>query len=274
MTSVGAASARGAARSGAGRAREVPAEHAVERTLALGWIAVLPLVAAYEIALALAPGAGRNTAEYLLTLPFQAFLARPEIGRWALECAATALAAWTVFHGELGLVRRAARIAAEGFAAAIVLGPLLLVLLRALDVSAPAIGRPDAVATPTTAALLVGGAAFEEIVFRVLALTAGVHAARMTYEWFLGLERSARVLAEITALLASSFVFAAAHLEPVVGLVANGGESYDGARFAWRATAGLALAILYRWRGMGVAAWCHAFFNLALALGAGPEVFL
>jgi hypothetical protein len=246
----------------------------VHGAMAFGWLAVLPLVLAYEIALGTHPDSPRNTAEFLITLPFQALLARPEIGRWALEALATGAAVWVVFHAELGLVRRVSRLAIEGFVAAVVLGPLLLVLLRVLDVAPPAIARPDSVATPVAAALFAGGAAFEEIVFRVGVLAAFVLVARRTFEWFLGLPRAARFLAEITALLGSSVLFAAAHLDVVVGLVSPGGEPYDGARFAWRVVAGLALALLFRWRGMGVAAWCHAFFNLALALGAGPEVFL
>ncbi len=278
MSTAEASSTRSAARGGnsgaAGRAESASSEVGVERTLALGWIAVVPLVAAYEIALATDPQAARNTAEYVLTLPFQALFARPELGRYGLEILATLLAAWAVFHGELGLVRRTARVALEGFVAAVLLGPLLILLLHALEVAPPGIGRPDAVTSPTAAALLAGGAAFEEVVFRVGVLAALFFAARFTFEWFLGLPRASRVLAEVTALVGSAVVFAAAHLAPVVGLVTSGGEPYDGARFAWRATAGFALALLFRWRGMGVAAWCHAFFNLALALGAGPEVFL
>jgi len=273
---VSAAGASSAARVAAASARvdASSAAPAGDGALALGWLSVLPLVVVYEIAVLSNPDSPRNTAEYLLTLPFQALLARPEIGRWSLEVLATLVATWVVFHAELGLFRRAARVAMEGFVAAVVLGPLLLVLLHALDVAPPVITRPGTVATPTAAALFAGGAAFEEIVFRVGALAALVLVGRITFEWFLGLPRTARLLAEITALLGSSLLFAAAHLDVVVGLVAPGGEPYDGARFAWRLVAGLVLALLFRWRGVGVAAWCHAFFNLALALGAGPEVFL
>lgn len=248
--------------------------HGVERTVALGWIAVLPLVVAYEIALARSPGAPRNTAEYLLSLPFEALLSRPAVGRIGLEALATVLAAWALFQAELGLVRRILRVVLEGLVAAVVLGPLLLVLLNVMEVAPPAIGRPTSVPGPASVALLMGGAAFEEVVFRLGLLAALYLVARATAEWFLGMPRAARVVAEITALVGSAVVFAAAHLDVAVGLIAAGGEPYDGARFAWRAAAGLALALLFRWRGMGVAAWCHALFNLALALGAGPGVFL
>jgi hypothetical protein len=269
VTAAELAGARAARRDG-----EPADAAAVERSLALGWIAVLPLVVTYELVAACNPAVPRNAAEYLLTLPFQVVMARPELGRYALEILATALAAWSIFHAELGLVRRTAQIALEGLVAAVLLGPVLLVGLSVLGVAPPAIPRPTSVPSPATAAMLVGGAAFEEIVFRVAAIAAIAYAARHTFEWFLGLPRTARALAEATALIGSAVLFAAAHVDAVVGVVAPGGEPYDAARFAWRAIAGLALAALLRWRGMGVAAWCHAFFNLALALGAGPEIFL
>jgi hypothetical protein len=256
------------------QARETDVAQGVERGLALGWLAVLPLVAIYEVALARAPDSARNTAEYLISLPFEALLAQSSIPRIGLEAAATVAAAWAVFQADLGLVRRILRVVLEGFAAAVVLGPLLLVLLHAMDVAPPAIGLPAAVPGPASVALLMGGAAFEEVVFRLGLLAAIWFVARGTAEWFLGMPRGARAVAEISALFGSAVVFAAAHLDVVVGLIAEGGEPYDGARFAWRTTAGLALALLFRWRGMGVAAWCHALFNLALALGAGPGVFL
>ena len=41
----------------------------------------------------------------------------------------------------------------------------------------------------------------------------------------------------------------------------------------WRLLAGILLAGLFRWRGLGVCAWAHGLFNLGLVLGAGPGVF-
>lgn len=273
VTAVDALPARAGARDAAD-ARSTVDSGAIGRSLALGWLAILPLVAAYEIASVRHPEAPQNAAEYLITLPFRAVLAQPQYARYALELVATVAAAWSIFHDELGLVRRAARIVLEGLAAAIVLGPLLILGLHTLDLAAPAISRPGSVPHFATAALIVGGAAFEEILFRVGAMALIGYVALHTFEWFLAMPRTSRVLAECTALAGSALIFAAGHLALVVGLIAPGGEEYDATRFAWRATAGLALALLYRWRGMGVAAWCHAFFNLALLLGAGPEIFL
>ena len=70
----------------------------------------------------------------------------------------------------------------------------------------------------------------------------------------------------------TSLAFAAVHLEVLASHLGPGGEPYDPYVFLWRLLAGILLALLFRWRGPGVAAWCHACFNVALLLGAGAEV--
>jgi hypothetical protein len=48
------------------------------------------------------------------------------------------------------------------------------------------------------------------------------------------------------------------------------GEPFDSSTFTWRFLGGCLLGALQRWRGLGVVAWTHALFNLAMLLGAGP----
>ena len=62
--------------------------------------------------------------------------------------------------------------------------------------------------------------------------------------------------------------------EAVSGLVNRGGEVFSAPVFTWRLAAGILLGLLFRWRGIGAAAWAHGIFNLALSIGAGPDVFL
>jgi membrane protease YdiL (CAAX protease family) len=166
----------------------------------------------------------------------------------------------------------------EGLAASVVLGPALLVGLHFVggfevlrDVHLARAGEAPSLAR---VALLAGGAAYEEIVFRMgvqgLAFLA-LHA--ITRSW-LPHEPLARVLAEAGAVLASALVFAAAHLAVFTQLLGPGGEPWHAGVFPWRVLAGILLAALFRWRGPGVAAWAHAAFNAALAIGAGPGVFL
>jgi membrane protease YdiL (CAAX protease family) len=85
---------------------------------------------------------------------------------------------------------------------------------------------------------------------------------------------SVRWCSEILAVLLSALVFAAVHLALFTQVLGPGGEPYHPGIFLWRVLAGVLLAALFRWRGPGVAAWTHALFNLALAIGAGPAVLL
>ena len=75
-------------------------------------------------------------------------------------------------------------------------------------------------------------------------------------------------------MLGSATLFAAAHLAAYTAWLGPGGEPYDASVFTWRLLAGILLGLVFRWRGPGVAAWTHGLFNLALLLGAGPDVFL
>jgi hypothetical protein len=181
--------------------------------------------------------------------------------------------AWRCFHAELGLFARVGRVVFEGFVAAVVLGPLLLLLENALDLPVPPLA---AASTPALADALrhASGAAFEEIVFRVGLQSAFFVLALEVCAFFTGERTLSRWPAEAAAIVLGALAFAAAHLAPVVGIFGVGGEAPVASVFIWRVIAGIALGILFRVRGPGVAAWTHALFNVALFVGAGPDVFL
>ena len=255
---------------------DVP-DAALARGIALGFVALLPLVLLYEVAIARAPGLGRNLGEFVLSAPLVVFGEHARTARW-LALAALALAALAaLFRAELGLVQRVWRGVLEGAVCAFVLGPLLLLLMHVLGLDAGAASLRGGAAADlglARAASLVGGAAYEEIVFRVGAIGLFFVLVGPVLR-FLGVPgRWARPGAEASALVLAALVFAAAHLALFLDWVGAGGERYDAAVFTWRVLAGILLGLLFRWRGLGVAAWCHAFFNLALAIGAGPAVFL
>ena len=124
-------------------------------------------------------------------------------------------------------------------------------------------------------ALILGGAVWEELLFRFVlfaAVLAVVHS--LLKPFFDDGDDVPRLPGEVLAILVTSLAFAAAHLDSVVGWLGTGGEAYDFSLFAWRAFAGAALAAIARARGLGVAVWTHAVFNLGVELGSGPGVFL
>jgi membrane protease YdiL (CAAX protease family) len=120
--------------------------------------------------------------------------------------------------------------------------------------------------------MLFGGAAWEELLFRV-----GIYsfvywlALRTCTALELG-EGLARFAAEALGLVLSSLAFALAHFEPYTRWLGPGGRAFDPESFGWFALAGAVLGVIFRWRGAGVAACAHGLFNVALWIGVDPEV--
>jgi len=246
------------------------------RSLSLGLLAMAPLLVAYELALWRDPTAARNTSELILGLGLTPFggLADP------LRRAGLAL----LFVAALVTVRRRgnalgsglARCVLEGIAGALVLGPVLIGLsalvsdwIGPLDVDW---SRPADSPGLVRAGLIMGGAAWEELFFRVGLYGAVFVVVRAAAQRLGAGVVPAAWTGEVCGLLGSSFVFAAIHLEVASGWLGAGGELFDAALFTWRFLAGVLLALLFRWRGPGVAAWTHALFNLGLELGSGVDV--
>jgi hypothetical protein len=258
---------------------------------------MIPLLACYELAVERA--SARNVAEIWLTAPIE-LVARPlgwsaALARLGGLCALAIAALWRVFHGELALGRRLWRTVLEGVLGAVLLGPVLVALLALLGPEAPAFAGAGGQASLERAALIAGGAAYEELLFRV-GLQSIVFVLALYAAGALGADdrgRPARLCADVASLGLSAFVFAAAHLASFAeafGAAAIdrgssvqgapdapssiGGEVFEPAVFTWRFLAGILLGCLFRWRGPGVAAWSHGLFNVALLIGAGPDVFL
>jgi hypothetical protein len=247
----------------------------LQRGLALGFLAMTPLLLAYEIALMRTGGSTRNAAEVVLSLPLAPFGGNAGLLRVLVLAACAGFALWVAFHARLGLVARIGRVAAEGALGALVLGPVLILLQHVLALPQPTAVSASGQASGLTQAVLVSsGAAWEEILFRVGLQSALFVLARELVEFFTASAVVSKALAEAGSIVVASLVFAAAHLAAMTHALGPGGESFDPAVFSWRFLAGVMLGVIFRWRGPGVAAWTHAFFNLALFVGAGPDVFL
>jgi hypothetical protein len=254
-----------------------PEEFDLQRGLALGFIAMAPMIVAYEWAVAATGASVRTPAERLLTLwtlPFGDAGVWVRRGAWALLLLA---ALWHVRRGGASVRRGVARIVLEGVGWALLLGPVL-VLLQGLFGE---LGRPpeaswtDPSGDPPALALggfLLGVGAFEELVFRVGLYGVAFLGARRLFS-ALGLAPGgARWGAEAAGLTLSSLAFAAFHYDRFVHWLYAGGLPFDQAGFTWRLMAGILLGVLFRARGPGVAAWAHGLFDIALLVGVSPEV--
>jgi hypothetical protein len=245
--------------------------------LALGWLAMAPLLCAYEWGLAQSALAPRNTGERLVLLAFEPLGEGVRYARWILLAASLAAAAALTRARGVSLRAGVARVVLEGVACAVLLGPALVGLLALgsgwlprLDVAWKPLSPPPLGA----AALLFGGAAWEELCFRV----GGYGIAYLLARTALGAagagEHSSAWVADVVGLAVSSAIFAAAHLRRFTGWLGPGGAEFDPALFTWLALAGILLGLIFRLRGPGVAAWAHGLFNVALLAGVDPDVLL
>ena len=256
----------------------VDGDPVLARSLSLGIVAMAPLLLAYEWAISSGSGLPRNTSELLIFRLFSLLGPHEDLARRLALLILVAVALGRCLRRELGLGPRVVRIWGEGALVALVLGPLLIGLMRmAGDVLEPPQlgGVARAASTPdlVRAARVCGAAAFEELVFRVGVYGALVLIVRQLV-LFLGLGPGlGRIFAEGVGLVGSSLAFAAFHLTAFVSWLGRGGEAFDLPVFTYRFLAGMLLGLVLRLRGPGVAAWAHGLFNLALLLGAGPDVF-
>jgi hypothetical protein len=249
---------------------------APSRSLSAGVLAMAPLLAGLEWVLWSEPGAPRNAGVRVLDLALQPLGERADLARWVLLALAVfgAFAVLRLRGVELG--RTLARIALEGLAFALVLGPLLVLAARvaerwigAIDVSWDPTAEPPTLAE---VGLVAGAGAWEELLFRV-GLYSLVYLIGLRFAAALGAgEGLARFAAEVGGLALSTLAFAAAHFEPVTGWLGLSERPFRLDSFAWLCLGGLALGLIFRWRGPGVAAWAHALFNVALWIGVDPDV--
>ena len=243
---------------------------------ALAYLAMLPLFAAYEWGLAALPGAPRNAAELALGLSLRPFGEHAGTARRALLALGAVVALVALRRAGVRVRAGVARVCLEGALFALVLGPVLVGLtallgpwIEPLDASWDPSGRTPELAS---AALLFGGSAWEELLFRAGAYSF-LYWLALRFATALGAPtRAGRGAAELAGLGGSALLFALAHLTPVADLLGPGGRPFEAPLFAWLLLAGLLLGLLFRLRGPGIAAWAHGLFNVALLLGIDPDV--
>ena len=244
--------------------------------LSPAFLAMLPLFAAYEFSLVAGGGARRNASEVVLGLWLAPFGSHADGVRIALLVAAIPVALYFCRAGGIRVRESVARIWLEAMVAALTLGPALVattaLCLRLLGLESVSWDASRDGPTAAQAALVFGGAVWEELLFRIglygLLYWTFVRAARL-----LGLGADGgRRLADVLALALSALAFAAFHFRRFTHWLWEGGIAFSWPTFLWISGAGVLLGLIYRLRGPGVAAGAHGLFNLGLLIGIDPEV--
>jgi len=258
--------------------RRAGEDDVLRRSLALGFLAMVPMFAAYELALLATPGDERSTSELVLFRLLSLFGDHADPARWIALGTFSLLALVHCLRHHWALGPRLARIVIEGAIGAVAIGPILIALIHMFGDALPPLSLASEPSGPpglAQAGFVFGAGAYEEVVFRVGLYSALYFVALRVGVDFFGLRRGlVRWVAEALGLFGSAGLFAAFHLALFVAWLGPGGEDFDLAVFTYRGLAGILLGVIFRWRGPGVAAWTHGLFNFALLLGAGPDVFL
>jgi hypothetical protein len=244
-------------------------------SLALGLVAMAPLFLAYEYGLAMEPFLSRSLSERVLFRFFGLFPDWELLLRQGTLATAVVIGLVLCFRRGVILVPSLVRIFLEGVLGAVLFGPVLALCMGMTGGFAGEVPVQSGEPSLATAGRLMGGAAFEELLFRVAFYGALFVILKRLVSFFGVGEKGSRWTAEFLCVVGSALAFAAFHLSKVAEFIGQGGGyAWDPGLFTWRALAGVLLALIFRWRGPAVAAWSHGLFNLAVLLGAGPEVFL
>jgi hypothetical protein len=122
-------------------------------------------------------------------------------------------------------------------------------------IAAPVAAAGDDItfALPTQLMISLGAGIYEELLFRVLLVSALAAGARV----ILGLRP---VPAGVVAAVLGALVFSLFHY------IGPYGDAFDLSSFTFRAIAGLIFSALYLIRGLGITAWSHALYDVFLSL--------
>jgi hypothetical protein len=224
----------------------------------------LPLLLLYELLAAVLtrdPAAGgiRNGADVLLKDLFYAFLGSRgpllfmavvvliSVGlvwrdlrahRWHLR-------AW-IFGGMMveSLALAVALGAVVGALTARLLGPLGALAMPA---------DPGQMGWPTQLMLSVGAGLYEELLFRVVLVSALANGARLALGWTRG-------TSGVVATILGALIFSAFHY------IGPYGDDWALQSFTFRTIAGLMFSALYLTRGFGITAWTHAMYDVMVMM--------
>mgnify|MGYP006285597127 CR=1 FL=1 len=222
------------------------------RRIGVSIILILPLLVLYQIGVVQAGSTTRNIAEVWMTGPFGVL-------GWPATTAVNVAALLALVYGLWESQRRGSL--SIRFMGVMLAESMLYALLMYTGISAATAVIHDAThhflavndVSQQQLLLSLGAAVYEEILFRFLLIGGGVLLLRKLFMW-------EATTSAVLLLVVSSILFSGAHH------VGSGAESFDTFTFLFRALCGLTLGAVYLARGLGIAVWTHAIYNMLVLL--------
>lgn len=227
-------------------------------------IFALPLLLLYEGMAALLPvretRGVRNGADVLLKSLFSFVAGRH--GPLVFEIVLIAVCIWLVrrdlaAHGGFSAMRGRAFLgmSIESIALALAFGVVVATITARLlgFFGALSMAPVQSLDRPTQLMVSLGAGLYEELLFRVILVSALALLARRAFRW-----RPAAAGAFAT--IVGALLFSAAHY---VGAL---GDRFTLESFVFRAISGVFFSAIYLWRGFGIDAWTHALYDVFLVV--------
>jgi hypothetical protein len=135
----------------------------------------------------------------------------------------------------------------------LVVGSLTIRILGPLGALAAGVVDMETMSWPARLMLSIGAGLYEELLFRVVIVSAIANGARLIFGW-------ARGGAGVIATILGALIFSAFHyLGPY-------GDDFALQSFTFRAIAGVMFSALYLTRGFGITAWTHALYDVLVLM--------
>ena len=131
----------------------------------------------------------------------------------------------------------------------VVVGALTVRILGPLGALAAGANDIETMTLPARLMLSIGAGLYEELLFRVVLVSALANGARLAFGW-------GRTGSGIIATMLGALIFSAFHY------VGELGEDFALQSFTFRAIAGVLFSALYLTRGFGITAWTHALYDV------------
>jgi Type II CAAX prenyl endopeptidase Rce1-like len=131
----------------------------------------------------------------------------------------------------------------------VVVGTLTVRLLGPLGALAAGVNDIETMTFPARIMLSIGAGLYEELLFRVVLVSALANGARLAFGW-------GRTGAGAIATIVGALIFSAFHY------VGELGGDFALQSFTFRAIAGVMFSALYLTRGFGITAWTHAMYDV------------
>ena len=221
------------------------------RRLSNSFIFILPLLVIYEIGIALHGSHIKNSADVMVKTPFVFFGRNGSLIFNLMVTIAFFVAIIKLERkGDLNL-KIYLLMFFESLVYAIFLGPVVVQLVSYV--------LPYVLAAPISSGqgiqliLSIGAGVYEEIVFRLFLLTVLVFLLNKIF-------RFNKTIVAILSIIIGSALFSGIHY------VGSLSDTFTSASFAFRFLAGAILSAIYLFRGLGIAVYTHALYDVMLVL--------